>query len=160
MKINGKEITGPNTEFIVIPRGGDVEDITFQAQAVLDMSPFDKLCPVPAPPERILKGGTRDKNFDDPTFKAQMNEYADKRMAWMLITSLEATPGLEWTTVKPNDHLTWTGYKEELKASGFSPIEIGRIELCVYTANCLNEVHMEKARKSFQSGLAAEAAKS
>lgn len=154
MKLNGEKVEGPNVEILVIPRGGNRPDVVFQARAILDSKPFETLCPAPVPPVRIMKGGAREKNFDDPGYKTEMELYNEKRMAWMVIESLKATDGLEWETVKENDHTTWTGFKDELKAAGFSYIEVQRIENCVYAANCLNETKVEEARKSFLRGLA------
>ena len=75
MKLHGQKIEGPNVEIIVIPRGGDKEDIVLQAQAVLDTTPFDKLCPVPTAPEKILKGGKRERILNDPAFKAESRDF-------------------------------------------------------------------------------------
>lgn len=154
MKMHGKKIEGPNTEIIVIPRGGDVSDIVFHAQAVLDMGPFEKLCPSPQPPQRILKGGKVDKNFEDPGYKTQLEHYGEKRIAYMVIQSLKATEGLEWETIKEGDHNTWLNLEKELKASGFSHVEIQRIMNGVFAANCLSEARVEEARKSFLLGMA------
>jgi len=160
MKIAGQKIEGPNVEIIVLPRGGDRPDIVFQARAILDTESFDKLCPIPTPPERIKKGGIREKNFDDLGYKAQMESYSNKRIAWMVVESLKVTPGLEWETVKYNDHMTWLNYEKELKDSGFSYVEIQRIQNGVFTANCLNETKVEEARQSFLRGPVDQAEKS
>ena len=152
MKLNGQKVEGPNVEVIVLPRGGDKPDIVFQAQAILDMSPFEKLCPVPTPNERIMKGGKREKNFDDPVYKNSMEKYGEKRIAWMILESLQATPNLEWESVNLNDHTTWCNYEQELRDSGFSHIEIQRIQNGVFTANCLNEAKVEEARQLFLRG--------
>lgn len=152
MKIHGQKIEGPNVEIIVIPRSGDTPDIIFQAQAILDNEAFEKLCPVPMPPERIMKGGKREKNFEDKAYKAEMEKYGNKRIAWMILESLRATPDLEWETVKLEDHLTWLNYEKELQDSGFSYVEIQRIQNGVFTANCLNEAKVEEARQLFLRG--------
>ena len=153
MKLNGQKVEGPNVEYCVIPRGGDKADIVFHAQAILDDAPFYEMCPAPTPPMRIMKGGKRETNFEDAGYKQETVLHHDKRMAWMCVTSLAATPGLEWETVKMGDHKTWMNFRSELKASGFSYIEIQRIEGAVYTANCLNENRVEEARQSFHRGL-------
>lgn len=159
MKMNGEKVEGPNVEILVLPRGGDKPDIVFHATAILDDSDFTEKCPVPQPPERIMKGGVREKNFEDKGFKQEAEAYHDKRMAWMILTSLAATPNLEWEMVKLDDHTTWLNFRQELKDSGFSYIEIQRIENAVYIANCLNEAKVDEARRSFLRG-PAEALKS
>jgi hypothetical protein len=153
MKLHGQKIDGPNVEIIVLPRGNDKPDIIFRAQAILDSKEFDKLCPVPEPPGRIMKGGKKELNFNDSAYQAEMRRYADKRVAWMVLESLKATEGLEWETVTLNDHTTWLKYEDELKAAGFSYIEVQRIQNGVFTANCLNEAKVEEARQNFLHGL-------
>lgn len=160
MKMNGQKIEGPNVEVIVIPRGGDKPDIVFQAQAIIDNAEFDKLCPIPQPPERIMKGNVREKNFEDLAYKAEIRKYHDKRIAWIVITSLRVTEGLEWETVKETDHSTWCNYEKELKDSGFSYVEVQRIQNGVFAANCLNEARVEEARANFLRGPAEQAGKS
>lgn len=147
MKINGKKIAGPNTELIIIPRG-EGEDIVLKAQAILDFAPFHKMMPQPKPPKKRTKDGLFD-NMEDPRFKQAIIEHSEKRMAWMILKSLEATPELEWEMAKIEDSNTWHLYNEELLISGFSDIEISRIINGVMAANCLDEVKMEEARKRF-----------
>jgi len=57
MKIHGKKITGPNIEIIVIPRGDERDDIILKVQAILDMEPFETMCPRPEPPVKRLASG-------------------------------------------------------------------------------------------------------
>lgn len=152
MKLNGQKVEGVNVEIIVIPRGGDTPDIVFQATAILDYEPFIKLCPEPKPPTKIVKGGGKEYNLDDAAYKEALRLHSEKRMAWMVIQSLKATPNLEWETVKEGEHRTWTNYEKELKDSGFSQIEIQRILVGVMSANCLNETRIEEARENFLRG--------
>ena len=67
----------------------------------------------------------------------------------MILKSLEATEGLEWETVKMDDPETWLNYEKELKDSGLSPIEVGRIVGICMSANGLDERKMEAARDAF-----------
>lgn len=146
MKIQGKKIEGKNTEICPIPRPGG--DIIFIAQSV-DMDEFTSLCPQPIPPKKIIKGGQKVDDVEHPSFIRKMRAYGEKRVAYMVIKSLEATPGLEWEKVNPSDASTWEEYTQELKESGFTDIEIGRIIDAVMTANCLNETRLEEARARF-----------
>jgi len=152
MKINGQKLETPNVEIVVIPRGGETPDIVFHAGAILDMSPFDKFCPEPVPPEKVVKGGKREKNFEDKGYKQALEKYGEKRMAWIIIESLRTTPDLEWETVKYDDHNTWLNYDKEFRNSGFSHVEIQRIQAGVFSANCLNEARLEEARANFLRG--------
>jgi len=150
MKLNGKKIEGPNVTTIVIPRGDS--QIVFRAQAIMDMEEFDKLCPQPKPPTKIVKGGLRVPNMEDDVFKAQIQEYAKRRTAYMILKSLQATPGLEWEMAKIGDPSTWLLYEQELKGSGFSETEINIIAGGVAEANCLSDDKIEEARNRFLAG--------
>ena len=58
MKLAGRKIEGANVEYIVLPRG-DGEPLVLKAQAILDYSPFDMLCPPPRPPTVLSLVGSR-----------------------------------------------------------------------------------------------------
>ena len=147
MKIQGKKIEGPNREIIAIPRGmGD--DIVFIVDAVLDNTPFEKMCPVPSPPLRKIKG-VDIPNLKDPAYLQHVEDYSTKRMAWMVLTSLEATEGLEWETVDLADPSTWVHFRDEMKAAGFSDMEINRVVAGVVSVNALSESKIEAARERF-----------
>lgn len=148
MRIKGKEIKGINVVTVVIPRG-NTDNVIFRCQAVLDYSRFDSLCPAPSPPEVRRPGGVVSQNVNAPSYKAAMNEYSLNKLAFMVVESLKATPELEWDTVKDDSPETWKLYEKELRDSGFSDIEIGRIISGVTEANCLNESVIERARNDF-----------
>ena len=148
MKLAGKKIEGANVEICVIPRGTN-ESIVFKASAVLDMTQFDSLCPRPKPPAKILKGGKKVEDLDAPAFKNALDTYASRRVAFLVLKSLQATDNLEWETVDFADAETWLNYDAELRSSGFSDIEVMRIVNTVMEANCLSESRLEQARDSF-----------
>ena len=150
MKIHGKKIEGVNVEIIPIPRPDG--DIIFKAEGVKDFTAFEKMCPEPMPPMKIVKGGRKEYNLEDPAYKAQVQIHSEKKIAWMVLESLKATDGLEWETVNLGDHHTWTEWSKELRDSGLSVIEVQRIQTGVFTANCLNEAKLEEARKNFLQG--------
>lgn len=160
MKIKGQKIEGPNVELIVIPRGGDTPDIVFHAAAVLDFGPFEAMCAEPQPPTKMLKGGKKELNLEDPNYKKAVTLYNEKRIAWMCLKSLEATEGLAWETVDMGNHRSWTNFQQELKDSGFSHVEVQRIINGVFAANCLSESRIQEARESFQLGRQAESEQS
>lgn len=157
MRLKGIKLSGPNVETIVIPRGSG-QPIVLKARAVPDMDEFNKLCPVSAPPTKILKGGVRVPDSEDSSYKQSEVERSRKRMAYMVIWGLQATEGLEWDTVKLEDPSTWLGYVTELKAAGFNEFEINRIVEGVMAANCLNEEKLEAARQSFLTSAEGEVA--
>jgi hypothetical protein len=147
LKINGETIQGPNIETIYIPRGDKM--IVLKAEAVLSYDDFDKLCPTPKPPVKLMKGGKKIIDVEDPGYKAAMDEWASNRSRWMFIKSLSATEGLEFDTIKLSDPSTWTNFEKELTEAGFSDVEQRRIVNGVMTANCLNEAKLEEARDAF-----------
>lgn len=148
MKIKGKSITAPNVSILVIPRDND-GDIVFKAQAVLDMDVFETLCPEPKPPTIIHRERGKEFDYRDKNYLKAQEQHGELRMAYMVLESLKATEDLEWETVKSDDPSTWLGYKDELKASGFNHIEIGRIVNLVFDANSLNEAKYKEARDRF-----------
>lgn len=148
MKIKGKKIEGPNVEIIPIPRAMS-DDIIFMAQAVLDMDPFEKMCPTPIPPMKRLASGETIPNLQDEAYLKSLQNLATKRLAWMVLTSLQATEGLEWEIVDISDHTTWENFREELRQSGFSDIEINRIVAGCINVNALNDDKIEAARERF-----------
>jgi len=146
MKLQGRQIKGPNMETIVIPRGDDY--IVFKAQAVLDYEPFEKMVPEPKPPGVIRRGETvATPNYEAPEFKAAMKKRGMLKYAWMVIKSLEATEGLEWEVINLQDSSTWDKVDEEFKASGFTPLEINKIYEGVLSANGMNEDKLEQAKR-------------
>jgi hypothetical protein len=148
MKIFDQKIEGSNTETIVLPRGDDKPPIVLIAQAILDDSSFNKLCPLPQPPKFTKPGNIVVQNTEDKTYKQQVQVYAQKRVAWMIIESLKMTPGLQWETVRLEDSETWLNVHEEL-ALGFNAAEINYIIGKITAVNGLNEAKLEAARKEF-----------
>lgn len=146
MKIQGKALKGPQVVFVVIPR--EDGDIIFKAKAVLDLTPFEQLCPEPKPP-LMLKGNQQIVNVEAPSYKSAMASYLDKRMNWLILKSLEDSDGLEWEQVKMDDHTTWAFFREELKDAGFTIFEVNRIIAGAIEANGLSDTRMEEARKRF-----------
>jgi hypothetical protein len=150
MKMHGIKLECPNEVILVLPRQDG--DLVFKAKAVTDYAEFDTLCPEPKAQVRTIKGGVQQEMTTEPAYIRAINEHNQKRMCWIFIKSLQATEGLEWETVKYEDPNTWTNYIDELKASGFSAVEINRINTAVLQANCLDEEKLEAARKAFLAG--------
>jgi hypothetical protein len=160
MRLAGKKIEGANVEYIVLPRG-DGEPLVLKAQAILDYSPFEKLCPIPRPPSVIKPGGVRSYNVEDPRYIQALSEHGARRSAWIVLTSLRlGTPDLEWETVDYGDPNTWQGYIDELRAAGFSEVEIIRVVKGAMAANALDDNKLEEARKAFLRSLEARAGQS
>lgn len=153
MKIAGRNLTIPNIEIIVLPRqdgpNGECNDIVIKAQGILDNTEFDKILPQPQPPKQIAKGGAVTYDVKNPIYLANLSSFGEKRMAWIVLKSLEATEGLTWDTVDMGNPETWNNYRTELKEANFSDVEIVRIVNTVMAANSLNEERLDEARKRF-----------
>jgi hypothetical protein len=148
MKLNGKKIEGPNEVTIVIPRGSG-EDIVLKARAVLDLDDFEEMCPLPTPPSRRMAGGADVPNLKDQGYVSALQRRNVMRLNYIVLSSLEATEGLEWETVDISDSNTWDNFNTELKDAGFSPIEIQRIVADILNVNALDEAKIEEARQRF-----------
>lgn len=146
MKINGKQISGPPTEVVVIPRG--TEELVIRAQAVLDFADLEKLNPMPQAPMKLLPGGETQQNVEDPDYQKRIMEWAQQKTDWMILKSLSATEGLDWETVEMDDPKTWSNYRKELDTT-FTPGEMAKILEAVMTACGLNQSKIEEATKRF-----------
>lgn len=192
MKINGREIKGPNVEIIVFPRPSferevvrdglpvfktDLDgnilkddagqpipetetvsgDIPFKCQAVLDYSEFERLVPAVEPPKVLKRGETIGRSdTSDPTYRAAVHRRARLQTDWMILKSLEATPGLVWETIDFGKPETWHLYSEELAASGFTISEVNMLIRAAAIANSLNEERFEEAKARFLASFQAE----
>ena len=150
MKLHGKKLDAPNNVIIPIPR--ESGDIILMASPILDYSDFEKMCPEPEPREMLKPGGVREIMFNDPEFLKARVEWGEKRTAWISITSLSATEGLEWENVQLGDPDTWSGWCDELKAGGITDFEISRIINAIFTANGFNQEKIDEALANFLAG--------
>lgn len=157
MKLKGQRITPPEPKVIPIPRPpkeaeGD-SDIIFLAQIVTDFSEFNILCPEPKPPMSVKPGDkSQYAEVDHPAYKKAMLEYENRRIDWMVLKALEATPELEWETVDMGKPETWHLYRQELRDAGFSTQEIIYITNEALSVNFIDEKAVDAARKRFLAG--------
>lgn len=169
MKLNGRPLPGPAVETVVIPRGSHFEDVeveeggekkivhkevfddlVFECQAVLDFSDFEKLCPVPNPPKSMKPGQqVATPDFENPKYKKAIADLSGLQQDWMILKSLDATPGIEWEKVQRDKPETWKLWQDELKDGGLTIGEILKIQQGVITANGLDDTKMTEARERF-----------
>lgn len=147
MKINGRAISGPNIEYIVLPRGNG-EDIVFTAKAVLDLSRFENLVAEPKPDKMTLPGGIIKEDVDGKAYKIAMDQFNAKRYAFIMIESLRESE-IEWDTVDYDKPETWSNWQTDLKNAGFANSEVHAITMGVASANGLNQDKIEQARSRF-----------
>ena len=150
MKLQGRVFEAPNKVLCVLPRGEE-EPIVFECQAILDFKPFDKRCPFPKAPQKQTKQGLV-YDTEDTEFQDKIQTHSDRRVAWMILTSLSITEGLEWEKVNMAKPETWVLWEEELRDAFFSNLEIIRIQNAVFEANSLSEVAIDEARANFIRG--------
>ncbi len=147
MRIKGKKLVDPNRDVLVIPRG-NAPDIALWFEAILDYEPFTKMCPLPKPPIRKIKDEDI-PNFEDKDYIKRCHRYAEKKMAWMILTSLKATDDLEWEQVDLSRPDTWMIFRKELGESGFTNHEIDLMVAKAVEVNGLSEMKLEAAREAF-----------
>lgn len=149
MKLSGRELKR-NVETIVIPRGND-DPIIFYAHAITDFSDLEKYLKLPEAPAIKKPGQAVTYNYDDPDYKVQLDDYHEKRIAWIVIASLQATTDLEWENVKLDNPDTWLDYEKEFREAGFVNSEILRVIEGCLAANALSQTRIDEARERFLS---------
>lgn len=149
MKINNRVIREPYTDFVVIPRLDC--DLVFTIEAIYDYSDFEKRCPEPNPPVKV-DGNIKTFNTESPDYKKQLSLWAEKRISWIIITSLKKTDGLEWDTVNYNDPNTWSNYVNDLKSAFLTDQEITHLVNRIIEINSMNSKVFDDAYKSFLAG--------
>lgn len=150
MKFNGKSISKRKPIPAIFPRG-DGETIILLCGTV-NFDDFEGMIPMPKPKMRTHRDGSKTPIVDEPVYLAQISQYADRRVDWMALKSLQSTEGLEWETVEMSDPATWGNYKTELKQAGFADLELVRLVRAIHEANGLSDSKIEEATKDFFDG--------
>jgi hypothetical protein len=149
MKIGGVDPKTLSPEYtLVLPRGESF--LAFRARGIIDFDEFHKYVPEPVPPKKMTRDGLV-ADTSNANFQKDMEVYAKRRLAYMIVKSLEPSE-IEWETVNPDDPGSWTNWEEDFKAAEFSQVEIGRITGLVLEANCLDETKLKQAREVFLRG--------
>lgn len=125
-------------------------DFVFVVKPVLSYSGFEQLCPVPEPPEKLVRGD-KVKDVENKDYKRKIEEWYELRTAWMLIESIRYTPDLEFEQVKFDDPQSWKLLDAEMDEAGFLPTERGRLMTAILNVNSLNIDKIDKAREAFLS---------
>ena len=123
----------------------------FIAKGIFDQKPFYERFPQPLPPMVTLSGGQKEMKTNDPKYVNRINHWARLKTAWMIINSLEDTPGLEWELVKKDDPDTWLKYEEEMDEI-LLPNEVNMLVDAVTTACALTNQKVEEATQGFLLG--------
>lgn len=150
MKINGKTLNSAVIETIVIPRSDG--DLVFRCQPVTDYTEFDAICPEPQPPRIKPRNGAEYADVKDKDYKIQMAAWGDRKSHYLFLKSLQATEGLEWSTVDMQNPDTWAGFTNDFKSAGLSETQISMILSTCIQACGLDTKKIEEATKRFLAG--------
>lgn len=148
MKVNGKSLSGPKIQTLVLPHGDGDDYIVFKFRAITSKDKFEDVMPRPMPPLLKKPGGEEFRNLEDPRYKAAIEDWASKKIDWEFLQSISVTEGLEWSKVKLDDPNTWHLWREELNEH-FGIIEFNRVFSAYLDANMLSEERLDEARKRF-----------
>ena len=150
MIIQGEKVTADDEVVLVLPR--QKKDIIFKARHVSSYDDFDKICPEPIPRKKRDKAGVIINDVKNKKYKKDAMVWGDRRVSWLVLTSLQATEGLEWETVEMDKPETWENYRKELNDSGISQMEQNMIFDAVLTACGFNEAKIKQATEDFLAG--------
>lgn len=145
MKVNGVEANKLHTVALVLPRGADAP-LVFYAEALPDLTEFDKLCPLPVAAQTYTPKGIT-YNTTAPDYVAALKLYNERRWGYVMMRSLRPS-NIEWDTVNAHDCETWTQVEPELRKA-VSYFEYGKIVDMVEEANALNATKLIEARDDF-----------
>lgn len=149
MKIHGHKPNAGNVVKLVIPRQNG-ESMLFIAQGIFDDSEFTKQFVQPQPAQKV-EGNVTTLDYKHPLYLERIKAWSKMRTEWIILKSLEATPGLEWETVDMDKPETWGNYSAELKEI-LMPIEVSKVEDAVMTACALTAHKIEAATQAFLLG--------
>jgi len=155
MRIGGIDPrTLPNEEVLVLPRGD--QQIVFRARGLANMDEFDAMCTEPKVPVRMTPDGIVE-NRNEPNYKSVMLEYAKRRIAYIIVKSLEPSQ-IEWETVDMSVPGSFANWESDLLNAGLNKFECNRVLNLCFEANSLDEGKIKKAREVFLQGLPQESA--
>ncbi len=150
MKMNGIAVTQMKPVTVVISRGENENPLVADCKPVTSYDTFNKICQIPTPPEKILKGGARELDTSNPAYLKRVTEYSEKRVFFLFLESVKDS--IVWETVKFDDSDTWKNCEQEMKDSGLTDKEVEQIFDAVFEANAMNEDKLNEARKAFLAG--------
>lgn len=145
MRIAGeKPIFTPKT--FVLPREG--KDFVFTLLPVIDLKPFETMCPAPKPVVRHYRDGRKEVRTDNAEFQKLQNDWAVRKINWIVLQSLKGTSAIEWEKVDENKPDTWSNVQAELMEI-MSPVEYGMLLGKILEANGMSTERLEEAQAAF-----------
>lgn len=152
MKLKGKKIQGPNVDYASFPRPDGA--VVFKIVAILDLKPFNDLCPRPKPPKIRHRDLGLIENRDDANWLKEVGQLSTYRYWFTVVWSLKETEGLEWDRIKYSEPKTWELFPDELTEAGFTNNEITFLIAKILEVNGLDDSKLEAARNRFLQILA------
>jgi hypothetical protein len=147
MKLKGRKVPPPSPVHLTLYR--EDGDIVLTLQPVMSFDEFQKLCPLPkAPLDTIIATGEQKRAYDDPDFLDRMEKHRKRKINYIFLYAMAATPDLEWENVKLDDPDTWEFLEKELSES-FTETEIDKIFIAVNEANTPSEKRRKEAIDHF-----------
>lgn len=152
MKLFGKPAKAPSPVTVTIYREDDEgkpANLIFLCGPVMSYEEFDRICPIPkAPLVTNIKSGISEPDTKDRKYLAKINTWSERRVQWMIIKSINFTPGLEWEQVNLLQPDTWHLYEDELKTF-LTPREFDDIVNGAIEANSPTQNRRKEALENF-----------
>jgi hypothetical protein len=160
VKLNGQQVHSTNFEYVIIPRRP--HDLVFKCQPARDWKRFNALCKEPTPGKKLVAGGGKVDDTDNPMYRGEMADFNALRFNYLALESLKEAcfdgtgtlVPIEWETVEADDPQTWKNWRDELAAAGLTLTEIALIEEGCLVANALSERRLKEARDFFFATMA------
>ena len=154
LRIGSIIVDGPAEEILILPRLQG--EIVIRTRAVVDMKPFESMCPEPTAPKKLVKGGF-EIDYENTGYLEAISKHGELRFAYICIKSLEPSD-IGWERVKIDSPNSWPEWGKELEEAGMSSVEVNRILLAIMSANSLDESKLKAARDSFVRGMQVKSA--
>jgi len=159
VKLHGQQVHSVNIEYVVLPRRP--HNLVFRCEPVRDWSRFNALCREPQPGKKLLPGGVKQDDTDNPVYRGELADFNVLRFHYLVIESLKAASfaggelaPIEWEQVQREQPATWSRWRQELEQAGLTPAEINLVEEGCLAANSLSEKRLQEARDFFFATLA------
>lgn len=153
MKLFGKPAKAPSPVSVTIFREdeeGKPANLQFLCGPILDYEEFERICPIPRAPFISHVGGGTEVDTKDKRYAAKLETWSERRVQWMLIKSLNHTPGLEWEVVNLSKPDSWESYEKELK-SFLTVREFDELINSILEANSPTQNRRKEALENFTS---------
>lgn len=149
MKLKGIKLVAPAPTPIAIQHGQETVVLLCRVLTKVDWDKHDKLNPSPEPIKLNIPGGGIKLDTDSEEYKKAVDVNIDKRLAYMVIASLDSNEDIQFETVNLDDSSTWTNYRDEMREAGFTDAMIGNLVNQCINVNTFDPKLIEAAKQSF-----------